>query len=84
MMRVGEKDPDTPPFFVERILSSLPPSSQRDVAVVPGAGHFAFFYPVPDELAKFVLAQDPPGFDRAAYQPQLYAEVIAFLRRGST
>lgn len=80
LVRVGEKDSETPAFFVERILTSLPPSTPLDFAVVPNAGHFAFFYPVPPALAELPPGQDPPGFDRAAYQPQLHAEVISFLR----
>ncbi|HUS32231.1 MAG TPA: alpha/beta fold hydrolase [Kofleriaceae bacterium] len=80
LVRVGEKDTDTPPFFVERILASLPASTPLDFATVPRAGHFAFFYPVPPALALLPPGQDPPGFDRAAYQSQLYAELAAFLR----
>jgi len=80
MVRVGEKDTETPPFFIERVLKSLPLRAPLDFAVVPDAGHFAFFYPVPPALAQLPPGQDPPGFDRAAYQPQLHAEVIAFLR----
>jgi hypothetical protein len=36
---------------------------------------------VPDAIRALPPGQDPPGFDRAAYQPQLNAEVVAFLRR---
>ncbi len=76
-VRVGERDELAPPHFVRAILRDLP----VDYAVVPGGGHFAFFYPVPPALASLLPGQDPPGFDRAAYQPQLCAEVTAFLRR---
>jgi hypothetical protein len=49
---------------------------------VPDAGHFAFWGPVPPLLASpsFLPGQDPPGFDRAAYQPVLARTVTAFLR----
>lgn len=77
MVRVGELDTDAPPFFVEPIVKRI---KQVDYAVVPGAGHFAFFYPVPPALQRLPPGQDPAGFDRAAYQPQLYAEVEAFVR----
>ncbi len=77
MVRVAEHDTDAPPFFVEPIVTRL---SHVDYAVVPGAGHFAFFYPVPPPLQRLPPGQDPPGFDRAAYQPQLYREVEAFVR----
>ena len=80
MARIGAQDGDTPPFFVERILKSLSPEARLDYQVVPGAGHFAFFYPVPPALQRLAPGIDPPGFDRAAYQPRLYAEVTAFLR----
>ena len=75
MTRVCERDTIAPPAFVATVLT-MP----MDYAVVPNAGHFAFFYPVPPALAGLMPAEDPPGFDRAAYQPQLYAEVTAFLR----
>lgn len=75
-VRVAENDEFAPPFVTERILKDV----RMDYAVVPGAGHFAFFYPVPPHLATLPPGADPPGFDRAAYQPQLYAEVEAFLQ----
>jgi len=42
--------------------------------VVQGAGHFSL-------LSVFPPSQDPPGFDRASYQPRLFADVTDFLRR---
>lgn len=82
LVRTAELDEHAPPAFIERILGGLPADAQIDDQVVPGAGHFAFMSPFPPALAHpgFPPAQDPPGFDRAAYQPQLYAEVVAFLR----
>jgi len=80
-VRTGERDEMTPPYWVEGILRALPEGTRLDYAVVPGAGHFAFFWPVPAALGPgFPPGQDPPGFDRAAYQPQLYGEVLGFLR----
>lgn len=75
MVRAAERDEHVPHSFIERVLHDLP----KDYAVVPNAGHFAFMSPVPPHLAKLPPGQDPPGFDRSAYQPQLYAEVTAFL-----
>ena len=75
MVRAGERDEMAPPAFIETVLRDLP----KDYAVVPSGGHFAFFWPVPPHLVKLPPGQDPPGFDRAAYQPQLCAEVTAFL-----
>jgi len=78
LVRAGERDELTPPYFIERILHGL----ASDYRVVPGAGHFAFLSPFPAALTSpaFAPSQDPPGFDRAAYQLQLCAEVEAFLR----
>lgn len=81
-VRTGDRDELTPPYYVEAILRGLPEGARVDSAVVPGAGHFAYFWPVPAAMAGpgFPPSQDPPGFDRAGYQPQLYGEVLAFLR----
>jgi len=76
-VRVGERDELAPPYAVAQILNGV----RMDYAVVPGAGHFAFFFPVPPHLATLPPGKDPPGFDRAAYQPTLYAEIVAFLER---
>ena len=82
LVRAGERDEHAPPYFIERVLGSLPAGARLDYQVVPGAGHFAFFGPIPAALARgnFPPAYDPPGFDRAAYQPRLHHHVLAFLR----
>ncbi len=82
MVRVGERDEHIPVAFIERVLSGLPADARMDFQVVPGAGHFGFQSPFPPALAGpgFPPSQDPPGFDRVAYQTQLCAEVLAFLR----
>jgi predicted dienelactone hydrolase len=82
LARTGERDELAPPYFVETVLAGLPASAALDYAVVSGAGHFAWFWPVPDVLARAGLppAKDPPGFDRAGYQRHLRDEVTAFLR----
>lgn len=79
MVRACEKDEAAPPFFIEKIVRALPAPAELDYAVVPGAGHFACFWPLHPALAKLPPGQDPPGFDRAAYQPVLHAEVLGFL-----
>lgn len=71
LARVGERDRISPPA---QTLAVVP-----DALVVPNAGHFSFQAPFPPALAHLPPAQDPPGFDRAAYQPTLYADVTAFL-----
>lgn len=49
---------------------------------VPNAGHFSFQSPFPPALNRpdFPPAQDPPGFDRAGFQPILNGAILAFLR----
>jgi predicted dienelactone hydrolase len=81
LVRTAEHDTLTPPFFIEQILAGLPAGTHVDLAVVPGAGHFSFLAPMPPAFAHAPPAQDPPGFDRVAYQPRLCAEVEAFLAR---
>ena len=83
LVRTGERDELVPPFAVDRILRGLPADASVDAAVVPGAGHFAFCAPFPPALVSPAIppSQDPPGFDRVAYQPALHEQVVAFVRR---
>jgi predicted dienelactone hydrolase len=69
------------PYHAERVRALLP--LKPDYVVVPKAGHYAFLAPFPPEAAKEVgaPAQDPPGFDRPAFQARLNAEIAAFLGR---
>jgi predicted dienelactone hydrolase len=82
LVRTGERDDLMPPFVVERVLAGLPAGAALDLAAVPGAGHFSFQSPFPPALQSpaFSPSQDPPGFDRAAYEGELAAEIIGFLR----
>jgi len=86
LVRTGERDEHAPPAFVERILRGLPVDARLDYQVVPGAGHFGFLSPFPPALASPSVppSQDPPGFDRAAYQSRLHGEVSAFVRAALT
>jgi len=81
-VRSGDQDPYAPPPHGALVERGVPDRSRVDHQVVPGAGHFSFMTPYPDELKRSDLlpSQDPPGFDRAAYEPRLGAEIIAFLR----
>lgn len=79
LVRTAERDDVTPPAFIDHVLRGL----RVDARCIEGAGHFAFFYPVPDALKRLPVGQDPPGFDRASIQPALYADVVAFLRGGN-
>jgi predicted dienelactone hydrolase len=82
LARAAERDEIAQPAFIERVLDGLPSTARLDYAVVPNAGHFAFWGPVPAALAgpHFPPGLDPPGFDRTAYQAQLTDELVAFLR----
>lgn len=82
LARAGEHDDLAPPHFIEKVLQGLPAEARLDYAVVPNAGHFAFWGPVPAKLAgpHFPPGIDPPGFERAAYQAQLVDAIAAFLR----
>ncbi|KMQ83337.1 alpha beta hydrolase family protein [Lasius niger] len=50
---------------------------------IAGAGHFSFMSPYGSAGTRvdYPPAQDPPGFDRAAFQPVLQEYVLDFLRR---
>jgi hypothetical protein len=50
--------------------------------VIQGAGHFSAMSKFPAALtsAAFPPSQDPEGFDREAYQPNLFADVERFLK----
>lgn len=82
LMRTGEHDTHTPGMHAAIILRGIPDARRIDHRVVPGAGHFSFQSPFPPAMTRpeFPPSQDPPGFDRVAYQPVLHAEILAFLR----
>lgn len=80
LMYSGERDALAPPMFTDIVRRDV---RELDHRVVPNAGHFSFASPFPPAMTSpsFPPSQDPPGFDRAAYQPLLHAEITAFLRR---
>ncbi|MDB4973140.1 MAG: hypothetical protein JWN48_1481 [Myxococcaceae bacterium] len=82
LMRTGELDDVTPAVHAQIVAQGLRDASLLDHRVVPGAGHFAFLSPFPASLSRpgFAPAQDPIGFDRAAFHRTLYPELAAFLR----
>lgn len=83
LMRTGEKDLGAPVGYDPFLLRGFPDRSRVDYQIVANAGHYSFLTQFPEGLVgpQFPPSQDPPGFDRAAYLPALYAEVLAFLRR---
>lgn len=82
LMRTAEIDAHTPAMHAEIILRGVPDPRRINHRVVQGAGHFSFQSPFPPAMTRpeFPPSQDPAGFDRAAFQPVLHAEVEAFLR----
>jgi hypothetical protein len=81
-MRTGELDELTPPAHAAIVVQSLRDPQRVDHRVIRGAGHFSFQSPFPPEMVRptFPPSQDPPGFDRNAFQVELNAEIEAFLR----
>lgn len=78
---VGEHDPVTPAERVREVLRALPAAVSLTLAVVPGAGHFAFITPFPAEMRRpdFPPSADPPGFDREAFHATLPSRIARFL-----
>jgi predicted dienelactone hydrolase len=83
LMLTGEHDQATSPWHAQVVTRGLPATTRIEHRVVAGAGHFAFLTPFPPERVgpDFPPSQDPPGFDRVAFQETLCADVEAFLRR---
>ena len=82
LMRTGEKDEFAPAGFAEIVKLGVRHPGRIDHKVVPNAGHFSFQSPFPAAMERpdFPPSQDPPGFDRAAFQPVLNREILTFLR----
>ncbi len=83
LVMTAEKDEIAPQLGVEYIERDCDPALVER-RKVPGAGHHAFQSPFPPKMTRpdFPPSQDPPGFDRAAFQPVLHAEILAFLEGG--
>lgn len=81
LLRHGSLDAMCTPQTIRMCLRSLPDQEQLHGSEIANAGHFSFQTPAPAELAHLPYAQDPAGFDRAAYQATLKQDVTAFLLR---
>jgi predicted dienelactone hydrolase len=83
LLRAGEQDALTPALHSELIVRGVQEPDRVDYRVVPGAGHFSFQSPFPASMTRpdFPPSQDPPGFDRRAYQKLMNAEILSFLER---
>lgn len=85
LMLTGERDDQTPPIHAEIVRRECGLDLSRKHLthhIVRSAGHFSFQSPFPPSMVRsdFPPSQDPAGFDRAAYQPTMHAEVLRFLR----
>lgn len=83
MIRTGEKDEIAPIEHALKVINGVPDASLVEHRTIPGGGHFAFMSKFPPEMTRpnFKPSQDPPGFDREAVQPELFADITGFLRR---
>jgi predicted dienelactone hydrolase len=77
----AEKDELTPGFHAQIVLDGVADRQQVQHHMIENAGHYSFFSPFPPERTgpAFPPSQDPPGFDRAQFQTELQAQVLAFL-----
>ncbi len=83
LLLVGGKDEWTPDFHAQIVLNGVPDRRQVQHRIIENAGHYSFFSPFPTARTgpAFPPSQDPPGFDRARFQGELQAEILAFLVR---
>ena len=70
-------------FHGDWLYASLKAQGTPAELIVTHAGHYVFMSPFPDALKTEVgaAAQDPPGFDRPAFQQRLARETIAYFER---
>lgn len=83
LLLVGERDEHTPPAHARIVRRGLPDAAAVQYREVPNGGHFSFLsqFPAARISPAFPPSQDPPGFDRARFEGEFHAEVLAFLRR---
>lgn len=83
LMITGERDVNTPVEHALNVLDGVADRAQVVHKVFAGAAHFSFMSKFPPEMTKpeFHPSQDPPGFDRADIQAELFDDIDAFLLR---
>ena len=83
MIRTGEKDELTPAEHAQNVIGGVGAPELVEHKEIAGAHHFAFMSKFPPEMTRpnFKPSQDPPGFDRDAVQPALFADITEFLQR---
>lgn len=81
LMITGDRDVNTPVEHALNVLGGVADRTQVVHKVFEGAGHFSFMSKFPAEMTKpeFHPSQDPPGFDRADIQQELFADIGTFL-----
>jgi predicted dienelactone hydrolase len=82
LLFTAEKDALGSHLHADLVDRGVPDPSRVKRCVISNAGHYAFQSPFPLSMTRpdFPPSQDPPGFDRAAFQPVLHAEILSFLR----
>lgn len=83
LMLRAEKDSElTEPYEAEVIAKNYPNQELLTYCTVANAGHYSFITPFPKAIQAElgVVAQDPTGFDRNAFQQRLSADILTFLK----
>jgi predicted dienelactone hydrolase len=83
LLWTAEKDTLTPEGHGVVVKRGLRPEVRLRHRVAANGSHYAFLTPFPEAMRKpgFAPALDPPGFDRDAFQEELLAGVLEFLRQ---
>jgi len=70
------------PYHADVIAQQLPATAKLTRRMVENSGHYSFITPFPAFLAAELgpVAQDPAGFDRAAFHRQLGGEIADYLQ----
>ena len=81
LMITGDQDVNTPVAHALNVLDGVADRAQVVHKVFAGAAHFSFMSKFPPEMTRpeFHPSQDPPGFDRADIEAELFADISAFL-----
>jgi predicted dienelactone hydrolase len=83
LLFTGEYDTATPTWQSDIVRKGVMNPIAVEHHAIANAGHFSFMSPYPAAMTRpdFPPSQDPPGFDRAAFQPRLHALVLDFLQK---
>ncbi|HKU37500.1 MAG TPA: alpha/beta hydrolase [Polyangiales bacterium] len=83
LMLTGELDLLAGPFHAQIVERGLGDASRLEHRVIERAGHYSFLsaYPPEQKSAALPPSQDPEGFDREAFLPGMYAQIVEFFTR---